>query len=58
MKRAKTIKYIVDTPVEDMVRNAIENKWDINHVIQAALESRKLYGLKVQEFIEKLNYGI
>lgn len=54
MKRAKTIKYIVDTSVEDMVRNVIENKLDVNHVIQAALESRKEYGLKVQEFIERL----
>lgn len=54
MKRDKTIKYIVDTPIEDMVREVRENKRDVNHVIQAALESRKVYGLKVQEFIDRL----
>lgn len=54
MKRYKTIKYICETSVDEMVEKVLENKSDINHVIEAAKESRKEYGLKVQEFIDKL----
>lgn len=55
MNRSKTIRYICDTSVDEMVRDVVENNRDVIHVIQAALESRKVYGLKVQEFIDKLN---
>lgn len=54
MKRIKTIKYICDTSVDEMVKKVLDNKADIDHVIEAAKESRKEYGLKVQEFIERL----
>lgn len=54
MKRLKTIKYISETPVEDLVDDVLKNKRDINHVVQAALEARKEFGLKVQEFIDRL----
>lgn len=54
MKRLKTIKYISETSVQDLVSDVLENNRDVNHVIQAALESRKQYGLKVQEFIDRL----
>lgn len=54
MKRLKTIKYISETPVDEMIAKVMENNLDVNHVKQAALESRKEYGLKVQELIDKL----
>lgn len=54
MNRLKTIKYICNTPVNEMIESVLNNKSDINHVIEAAKESRKEYGLKVQEFIEHL----
>ncbi|WP_179280997.1 hypothetical protein [Paenibacillus sp. XY044] len=54
MKRLKTIKYISETLVEDLVNDVLKNNRDPNHMIQAALESRKEYGLKVQEFIDRL----
>lgn len=54
MKRLRTIKYISETPVDDLVDNVLKNKRDINHVVQAALEARKEFGLKVQEFIDRL----
>ncbi|MWV44889.1 hypothetical protein GRF59_14805 [Paenibacillus sp. HJL G12] len=54
MKRLKTIKYISETSIEDLVSDVLENNRDVNHVIQAALEARKEFGLKVQEFIDKL----
>lgn len=37
-----------------MIRDLVGNNRDINQVVKAALDSRKEYGLKVQEFIEKL----
>ena len=57
MKRTKTIKYIADTSVGAMIQDVIDNRRDIDQVIQIALDSRKEYGLKVQEFIEKLKKG-
>lgn len=54
MNRLKTIRYICDTPVNEMIEGVLKNKSDINHVIEAAKESRKEYGLKVQEFVERL----
>lgn len=54
MNRLKTIRYICDTPVNEMIESVLKNKSDINHVIEAAKESRKEYGLKVQEFVERL----
>jgi hypothetical protein len=54
MKRDKTIKYITDTSIDDMVKQILTKKADINHVIDAARESRKEYGLKVQELVERL----
>ena len=54
IEKIKTIKYICDTSVDEMVEKVLGNKADINHVIEVAKESRKEYGLKVQEFIERL----
>ncbi|MBX4152231.1 hypothetical protein [Paenibacillus lautus] len=56
MRRIKTIKYICDTSVDEMIEKVLDNKADINHVIEAAKESRTEYGLKVQQFIERLSY--
>ncbi len=54
MNRYKTIKYICETEIDEMVRRVLDRKSDINHVIEAAKESRKEFGLKVQELIERL----
>lgn len=54
MNRYKTIKYICETEIDEMVKRVFERKSDINQVIEAAKESRKEFGLKVQELIERL----
>ncbi|MHB0943332.1 hypothetical protein ACYCSU_16920 [Paenibacillus sp. ALE1] len=55
MSRIKTIKYINETSVDEMVKQVIERGSDICQVIEAAKESRTEYGLKVQEFINQLS---
>ncbi|MDP9675275.1 hypothetical protein J2W97_001258 [Paenibacillus jamilae] len=52
--RSKTIKYINETSVDEMVKQVLTKGSNINQVIEAAKESRTEYGLKVQEFIERL----
>lgn len=54
MQTSKTIKYIVDTPVDEMVRRINEQGMDIEKVISSSLQSRKEYGLKVQQLIDEL----
>jgi uncharacterized Fe-S cluster-containing MiaB family protein len=54
MSRTKTIKYINETSVDEMIEQVIAKGSNINQVIGAAKESRTEYGLKVQEFIERL----
>ncbi|WP_311078178.1 hypothetical protein [Paenibacillus polymyxa] len=54
MSRTKTIKYINENSVDDMVKQVVAKGTDISCVIGAAKESRTEYGLKVQEFIERL----
>ncbi|MGV6935923.1 hypothetical protein ACWA2B_10450 [Paenibacillus sp. CMM36] len=54
MSRTKTIKYINETSVDEMVKQVKAKGSNINQVIEAAKESRTEYGLKVQEFIERL----
>lgn len=54
MNRLKTIKYITETSVEDMINDIKNKKMDVNHVISASLESRKEYGLKVQQLVDEL----
>ncbi|KAF6630571.1 hypothetical protein H6F38_14175 [Paenibacillus sp. EKM208P] len=54
MSRTKTIKYINETSVDEMIEQIIAKGSNINQVIEAAKESRTEYGLKVQEFIERL----
>lgn len=54
MNTSKTIKYIVDTPVDEMVRRIKEQGMDIEKVISSSLQSRKEYGLKVQQLIDEL----
>lgn len=55
MNRTKTIKYINETSVDEMVKQVKVKGSNINQVIEAAKESRTQYGLKVQEFIEQLD---
>ncbi|MGG1650515.1 hypothetical protein ABHN03_25370 [Paenibacillus sp. NRS-1775] len=52
--RTKTTKYINETSVDEMVKQVMAKGTDISRVIEAAKESRTEYGLKVQEFIERL----
>ncbi|WP_397331726.1 hypothetical protein [Paenibacillus sp. JSM ZJ436] len=54
MKREKLIKHICDNSIDDMISSVIKNKSDINHVIEISKDARKEFGLKVQEFIERL----
>jgi len=54
MNRLKTIKYISETSVEDMINDIKNKNMDVNHVIAASLESRKEYGLKVQHLVDEL----
>ncbi|WP_029517989.1 hypothetical protein [Paenibacillus polymyxa] len=54
MSRTKTIKYINETSVDEMVKQVKAKASNIKQVIEAAKESRTEYGLKVQEFIERL----
>lgn len=55
MSRTKTIKYINETSIDEMVKQVIAKGTNINQVIGAAKESRTEYGLKVQEFIDRLS---
>ncbi|MNW19174.1 hypothetical protein D3C71_2190470 [compost metagenome] len=54
MNRLKTIKYISETSIEDMIRDIKNKNMDVNHVITASLESRKEFGLKVQQLVDGL----
>lgn len=54
MSRTKTIKYINETSVDEMVNQVMTKGTEIGRVIEASKESRTEYGLKVQEFIERL----
>lgn len=54
LNKSKTIKYICDKSVDDIVNDVISKKWDIVNVIESSLESRKEYGLKVEELVKKL----
>ncbi len=54
MNRLKTIKYISETSVDEMVKQIVSKQRDIGNVIGAAKASRTEYGLKVQELIERL----
>ncbi|KZE65082.1 hypothetical protein AV545_03940 [Paenibacillus jamilae] len=54
MSRTKTIKYINETSVDEMIKQVVAKGTDISRVIDAAKESRTEYGLKVQEFIQRL----
>ncbi|MET3209732.1 UNVERIFIED_CONTAM: hypothetical protein ABIC26_002679 [Paenibacillus sp. PvR008] len=53
--RSKTIKYINETSVEEMIKQVLSKGTEINRVVEAAKESRTEYGLKVQKFIECLS---
>ncbi len=54
MNRLKTIKYISETSVDEMVKQIVSKQSDISKVIEAAKQSRTEYGLKVQELIKRL----
>ncbi|MDY8021169.1 hypothetical protein [Paenibacillus polymyxa] len=54
MSRTKTIKYINENSVDEMVNQVLTKGSNINQVIEAVKESRTEYGLKVQEFIDRL----
>lgn len=54
MNTSKTVKYIVDTPVNKMVERIKEQGMDIDKVISSSLLSRKEYGLKVQQLVDEL----
>ncbi|MEK4427750.1 hypothetical protein MHB54_00670 [Paenibacillus sp. FSL M7-0802] len=54
MSRTKTIKYINENSVEEMIKQVMNRGTEIGRVIEAAKQSRTEYGLKVQEFIERL----
>ncbi|WP_411735109.1 hypothetical protein [Paenibacillus sp. M2] len=54
MNKLKTVKYISETSVNEMVKQIISKQSDISKVIESAKASRTEYGLKVQELIEGL----
>ncbi|MGV2887164.1 hypothetical protein V4D07_31305 [Paenibacillus taichungensis] len=54
MNRLKTIKYISETPVDEMICQINAKGSDIKKVIESAKASRTEYGLKVQKLIERL----
>ncbi|QWU14326.1 hypothetical protein SAMN04487895_101628 [Paenibacillus sophorae] len=54
MNRLNTIKYIAETPIEKILNDIKQNKWDVNNIIAASLDSRKEYGLKVQQLVDEL----
>lgn len=54
MNRLKTIKYISETSVDEMIKQIFSKQSDINKVIESAKASRTEYGLKVQELIKRL----
>lgn len=58
MNRLKTVKYISETSVDEMVKQIVSKQSDINKVIESARASRTEFGLKVQELIEILNQEI
>jgi len=54
LNRLKTIKYINETPVDEMISQIKTKGNDKSKVIESAKASRTEYGLKVQELIERL----
>lgn len=54
MNRLKTVKYISETSVDEMVEQIVSRQSDIDKVIESAKASRTEYGLKVQALIDKL----
>lgn len=54
MDRLRTIKYISETSVDEMVKQIVSRQSDIDKVIESAKESRTEYGLKVQVLIKRL----
>lgn len=54
-KRLNTIKYIMETPVEDIIKKVNTDKLDVFNVIEATKEARTEFGLKAQELITELS---
>lgn len=54
MNRLKTIRYISETSVDEMIKQIVSKQSDIGRVAESAKASRTEYGLKVQELIERL----
>ncbi len=54
MNRLKTVKYISETSVDEMIKQIVSKQSDIDKVIEAVKASRTEYGLKVQELIKRL----
>ncbi|WP_179088828.1 MULTISPECIES: hypothetical protein [Paenibacillus] len=54
MNRINTIKYISETSVKDIVQRVKVDGMDVLTVIEASLESRKEYGIKVQQLVDEL----
>lgn len=54
MNRLRTIKYISETTVDEMIIQINAKDSDIKKVIESAKASRTEYGLKVQKLIERL----
>lgn len=44
----------MDTPVAEIVRRIKDQGMDIEKVISSSLQSRKEYGLKVQQLVDEL----
>lgn len=55
MNRLKTVKYISETSVDEMVKQIVSKQSDIGKVIESAKASRTEYGLKVQELVDRLS---
>ncbi|OME55525.1 hypothetical protein BSK59_13700 [Paenibacillus odorifer] len=54
LKKLKTIKYISETSIEEMIKDIVGKNMNLDNVISGALEARKEFGLKVGLLIEEV----
>jgi hypothetical protein len=55
MNKVKTLKYIADTSIDDILKKVKTDNLDISYVIRSSLEARKEIGIKIQQLVSQLS---
>jgi hypothetical protein len=55
MNKLKTLKYIAETSIEDILKKVQTDNLDISYVIRSSLEARKEIGIKIQKLVTQLS---